>query len=182
MTPKQTRLYWNLWRTAVKAQQWDHLPLAEQTSLRHLAHKSACGKLVSSKDATNAQLDRIFSEFRRLAGGNLVDGLQLTCGTQEHDFRRDDKLSDPGSEKRIKWVILNRILPDMIHYVESPVDYAEAIMRARFNTTDMDHLDPRQLWELLYTLQARLAALKKSVEEGTRPQPNHEAEPATNPF
>lgn len=179
MTPRQRSTYWNLWKQVLIAHDWTTLPKAEQDDLRHQAHASVNrGRTFSSTTATNPQITLIFAEFKRLAGGgSLQDGIQLTAGEKPQRG-----IENPNLSRQYRYSILNRILPSFIGVLpppDDPISYCERIMRDKFHTTALEHLNTWDLFQLVCTLtrcQKDLAA--KAKTQSCVPEPAT----ASNPF
>jgi hypothetical protein len=83
MTEKQTRMYWRAWAAVRRAD-----PEADRQALT----VQALGRLRSSKDLTNAELDRVLAAFRAVSHPDDVDG-QLRPQEQAQ-ARRDHRIAE----------------------------------------------------------------------------------------
>lgn len=169
MSKDQRRFYWSLWKKACLAKGWIGLPQDELTRLRHQAHYDAVGYELSSSIASNRELDKIFAEFKRLAGlASLDDGLQLAAQAasqakpENTSFANDyepllDQI-DPGQDRRLRFAILSK-LKAIGKYIEYADRYLLQIVADKHHTDNLGKLSTKELWQLVYTLQARLASM-----------------------
>ncbi len=77
MTPAQTKLYFFEWGRARKHYLANGIDPKQADAKRHACHAKALGRDKSSKDFTNAELDKVIAAFRAVSdGGNLNAQLQ----------------------------------------------------------------------------------------------------------
>ena len=131
MTPSQRALYFREWGRVRTTCQQQGFPVPD----RHGLHVQALGLDKSSKDFTNAYLDRVLAEFRAIRQPDNLDA-QL----RQQDMPR----------RRLLYTIA-RLAPE---------PYWRAIARDKFGTADLDRLDLMQLRQLLITLAARARSRK----------------------
>lgn len=130
--------------SAFQLSQFQHLSLDD---LRHGAHMLAIKRDKSSKDITNAEMDRIVCLFNVLAEPEFL-GTKHKMGRLDWDaYERGE---DPGAMRRLHWVIES--VPEAI---------------ARHIAADMIH---RRDWEFANiadkrTLARRIAQYKKSKQQ-----------------
>ncbi len=111
--------------------------------LRHAAHIVAIGKDKSSKDLTNAELDRVLALF-----GLVTDQENLDASLDWDDPSRQE-------EKRLDWCLKN-LAPD---------GYVRALSRGKFGVREWEGLTTWQKRQLVMTLKERKRAWVKPVEE-----------------
>lgn len=182
MTEKQSHLYLRMWRDAVAANHWhtakgaaviDPERLTEMGSnvvamaramaladarackledLRHACHVLALGRDKSSKDLTNAELDRVLSVIRLVTDGEDIDALIAL----DHP--------EIGVEKRLNWAIEHA----------APEAYVRQVAGDKYGTRLWEGLHLDQKHQLLMTLKSR----SRSRQEPAAPEPEPEPEPA----
>lgn len=140
MSAAQTKKYWQLWGRVRKAlTELGDFSKADADAERHSIHREALGKEKSSKDLTNADLDKIFDAFE--------DILVILDGPGERDR------SARGPRERLLWAIDQLALDE---------PYIQAICRdSEFKTTAWRELDERQLTHFRFTCTRAARALKK---------------------
>jgi len=131
MITSQNRLYFREWGRVRTTCQQQGFPVPD----RHDLHVKALGLDKSSKDFTNADLDRVLAEFRAISQPDNLDA-QL----RQQDMPR----------RRLLYTI-GRLAPE---------PYWRAIARDKFGITDLDRLDLVKLRQLLITLAARARSRK----------------------
>jgi len=78
MTRNQHRMYWAEWRKCADALIGHGFGSDELDGHRHRIHLEACGRNVSSKSLTNAQLDAIIGAFRACSRpGDLREQMRI---------------------------------------------------------------------------------------------------------
>ena len=132
MTPKQIKFYWDLWRKACLAQNWD----ARDSELRHQVHKSALGYDCSSKHFDNADFDKVKNTLLRLIDETNLEPV-LFFGSPDSEER-----------KRLLWRIEQT----------APKPYIERISAAIFGTLYYHELPTETLVKLRNTLTNRMRA------------------------
>lgn len=105
--------------------------------LRHACGIVALGHGRSSKEFTDAELDRMVAFFGRLADGDDLKAV-IAWEHPEQDARR-----------RVVWAVEHAGFPEA---------YVRAICRAKFGTLNWRALDDRRLRQLMVTLKARARA------------------------
>lgn len=135
MTPKQHKLYIGTWLRVKKTLiTLGGFSKEEAEAKRHEIHTEALGKDKSSKEFTNADLDRV------------LDAFQVYLG-----------LSDPRQSKRAVEQPRKRAL-HAIHALGHTDAYIAAICQDRFGHTNLDALSESDLWKLKITLVERARA------------------------
>ena len=126
MTARQTSLYFREWGNVRATCQRNGFPEPD----RHALHVKALGCDKSSKDFTNADLDRVLAEFLAISRPDSLSP----------QLRQQD-------QPRIRILYSIRKL--------APEPYWQAIARDKFGTPDLNQLDMKQLQQLRITLVAR---------------------------
>jgi len=116
---------------------------ATMDDLRHAAHIVAIGKDKSSKDLTNAELDRVLALF-----GLVTDQENLDASLDWDDPSRQE-------EKRLDWCLKN-LAPD---------GYVRSICRGKFGVREWEGLTTWQKRQLVMTLKERKRSWVKPVSE-----------------
>lgn len=111
---------------------------------RHEEQARACGKKHLTA-CTQRDFPWLMAHFLRAAGQNVL-ARQYEVGAA----------LDPLRQARAK---LEATMLDVAGAIERPRDYAAAIARCKFKTTDLAALSPRQVWVLVFDL--RRAAQKR---------------------
>lgn len=140
MTAAQTNKYWQLWGRVRKAlTELGDFSKADADAERHNIHREALGKEKSSKDLTNADLDKIYDAFDAV--------LVIFDGPGDHDR------AATGPVKRLLWAI------DQLGLDEP---YIASIARDTFKTEVWRDLDEKHLTRFRYTLTRAARARRKA--------------------
>jgi hypothetical protein len=140
MTAAQTKKYWNMWGKVRKAlTELGDFSKQDADAERKAITIEALGKDKSSKDLTNADLDKIFDAFDAV--------LVIFNGPGTHDR------AATGPTKRLLWAI------DQLG-LEEP--YIASIAQDTYKRDDWRNLTERQLWAFRFTLTRAARARKKA--------------------
>lgn len=141
MTAAQAKKYWQMWGRVRKAlTELGDFSKADADAERHVIHREALGKEKSSKDLTNADLDKIFDAFDEF--------LVIFDGPGDHDR------AVRGPKGRLLWAI------DALGLDEP---YIQAIcLDSEFKTAAWRDLDVTQLTRFRFTLTRAARKLRRS--------------------
>lgn len=150
MNAAQTGLYW---REYSLARDWfrSHGRSASQADeMRHTLHERALGRAKSSKDFTNADLDKVLAAFRAVHDGGNLDA-QLAAEDQ------------PAA--RVQALISNvrHLASDCVSREGTERAYLDGLAVNLFRADSYQELDERQLQQLRGVLFKRLAQLRKKA-------------------
>lgn len=120
MSPAQTSLYWREWAAVVRRARLDAAPEPD----RHAIHAAALGAAKSSKQFTNADLDRVLAEFRALSQPH-----NLNAQVRQQDQPRARKLG--RIEELLRCLALYPLAQPMGE--AGALAFAREIIRDKFN-------------------------------------------------
>ena len=141
----------------------DPIALAPAEALelwRHEEQARACGKKHLTA-CTQRDFPWLMAHFLRAAGQNVI-ARQYEVGAA----------LDPLRQARAK---LEATMAEVAGAIERPREYAAAIARCKFKTTDLEALSPRQVWVLVFDL--RRAAQRRRKTDHAKTQ-RREEDPA----
>ena len=146
MTVRQRLLYFHLFQAACESAHASTATAKE--SLRQAAHLAAFGRPKSAKDiGTKKEFTAIANEFKRLA--NIVD--------------RDD-----NARRTALFVARQRL--EALRTIVAP-GYVERLLKERFKVIpsqkDIENLSPKQLTDLITTVNNRIRMLDGQAKEAT---------------
>lgn len=84
MTAAQTNLYFFEWGEVRKHYRAKGIDAKQADNKRHVLHRRALGKDKSSKDFTNAELDKVIAIFRAVHDGGNLDAQLAQLDQPEH--------------------------------------------------------------------------------------------------
>lgn len=155
MTPRQTAMYWSEFQRVRDVLLARGIDKQQIESRRHELHKKALGHHKSSKDFTNADLDRVLAVFFSItepdnlhAQLKLIDQPELRVRLmRERIYELAEQVVDkPGSEGR----------------------YIDGLVRKIFRV-GLDELSERQLGALTGILTARVRQLDRKAQPKQAP-------------
>jgi hypothetical protein len=157
MTGVQTKLFWRLWSRACQTQGW----MGDE---REVQRKVVLGEMgfSSLKDVDSTRgFDRVKAR------------LNVLC--QRLEGAREETWPDLGEARRHAWIIEHELIPGLADLLSDPHAYVAQICQDKFgHTTKWQNLlddpgsGPRKVRDLLFTLTARLQALRRDAGEGTK--------------
>ena len=153
--PESSALYDRVWQHAESVALAQHRA-ATPDDLRHGVHVAALGRDKSSKDLTNAELDRVVQALRLLADPDDLDAMMGWLHPENEERRR-----------RLWW-IENRCL----------AGYARRVCKDMFGTDDWWSLENEPVMRLYRTLRDRPGAMVKRNPAATPA----ELDPSNAPF
>jgi hypothetical protein len=155
MTPKQTKLYWLKWGQVCESHGWTALN-TDLDARRKSCHVLALGTPKSSKDFSNADLDRVLNVF-----SSLIDSDDLATQIDRQAYETGD--DDPGERKRILHKIASLGL-------EQP--YITKVTRNMYHTSRFTDLTLDQLLNLRNTLANRARVRDQHQKAGLWERPS----------
>ncbi len=137
----------------------DHARSITPDDLRHACHQVALGRDRSSRDFSNAELDRVLALFRLLA--------------DDADLSAVVELSHPevSAQRRVEFAF-GRYFPG----------YVAFLCHARFGTRDWRAISAAQQRDLLRLLRLRKNALRRSISPAAVASQSPILDPANAPF
>jgi hypothetical protein len=167
MTGVQTKLFWRLWSRACQTQGW----MGDE---REVQRKVVLGELgfSSLKDVDSTRgFDRVKAR------------LNILC--QRLEGARDETWPDLGEARRHAWIIEHDLIPGLAEHLADAPAYVAQICLDKFghptrwqNLMDDPKTGPRKVRDLLFTLTARLQALRR--EAGVAPKASKMDKPLRN--
>jgi len=161
MTPAQTMLYFREWGAVRKHYTGQGIDPKQADAKRHELHRRALGVMKSSKDFTNADLDKVLGVFRAITQpGNLEAQLRQLDQAEKRFSALLDRARDLASRCVSKPGLEGRYLDGMALKIFGPAQY--------------HLLNETQLGQLCGILQRRIdQIMKKAGEHYTQPVGAH---------
>ncbi len=150
MNAAQTGLYWREWSLARDWFRSHGRGVSQADEMRHTLHERTLGRTKSSKDFTNADLDKVLASFRAIHDGGNLDA-QLAAEDQP--------------EHRHQALVANvrDLASGCVSREGTERAYLDGLAKKLFGADRYQDLDERRLQQLRGVLFKRLAQLRKKV-------------------
>jgi hypothetical protein len=171
MSPAQTMLYFREWGRVRDVRKSAGLPCGDVE--RHALHKKALGVAKSSKDFTNADLDKVLAAMRAITEpGNLTAQLRAL----DQQALRNNEARNACLALLVELGIGEGEHEDKAHFLRKA--YLDGIVRkiTRGEHIDYQTLPDKQANAILHTLRMRRMSQQKAQEKHRVPAAQAEAE------